>query len=296
MTFRKSVSYTVQNTGIKIVYSDRAFDTEYHEHDFLELAYIVSGKAKHIIDGNSMHIEKGDYFIVDYNTTHKYETYNNRPFALINCMFSPKLIDETLHKCHHFEDIATSYQVNVNYRNLDAKPTKFLYHDENGTIFHILKMMLEEYEIKDLGCQEILKSYMIQLLIKTMRKIKLPTAENLDNNMVQHIIKYVQKHYHEKISLEEIAKKYGYSLSYISRIFKNEVGMTFQEYVQSIRIQESYRLLINTSKKVLDIAMSVGYSDVRFFYDIFKKQTGMTPTQYRKAYIAEKRKDQSHGN
>ena len=72
--------------------------------------------------------------------------------------------------------------------------------------------------------------------------------------------------------------------------------MTFQEYVQSIRIQESYRLLINTSKKVLDIAMSVGYSDVRFFYDIFKKQTGMTPTQYRKAYIAEKRKDQSHGN
>ena len=85
--------------------------------------------------------------------------------------------------------------------------------------------------MKDLGCQEILKSYMIQLLIKTMRKIKFPTADNLDNNMVQHIIKYVQKHYHEKISLEEIAKKYGYSLSYITIItYKKSILNIFVAY------------------------------------------------------------------
>jgi len=288
MTLKKVHSNVVKDTGIEMAYHQKHLDTEYHEHDFLELAYMFAGEAEHIIDGNSIHIEKGDYFIVDYNTQHRYQTIDNKHFDVINCLFSPQLIDETLHKCRRFEDVASSYQINVNYRNLDAKPTKFIYHDEDGSVLHTLKKMLKEYESKDLGYQEIMKCHIIELLIKTMRKIKLPTADNLDNNMVQHIIKYAQKHYHEKLSLEDIAQRYDYSLSYISRIFKQEAGMTFQEYVQTIRIQESYRLLINTSKTVTDIAMSVGYSDVKFFNDIFKRQTGMTPTQYRKSYITEK--------
>jgi AraC family L-rhamnose operon transcriptional activator RhaR len=143
--------------------------------------------------------------------------------------------------------------------------------------------MKNECEQKPMGFQEVMRCQLIELLVYTMRKIQLPNPEAFDNGMIQHVLKYVQQHYPEKLSLKTITQKYDYSLSRISRIFKSEIGYSFQEYVQSVRIQESCRLLINTTKKVTDIATSVGYSDIKHFNEIFKRQTGMSPRQYRNA-------------
>jgi YesN/AraC family two-component response regulator len=167
-------------------------------------------------------------------------------------------------------------------RNLEMNPTKFLYHDDDGRVLKILKRMLKEYEDKDMGYQEILRGQIIELLILTMRKIRLPDTESVDNSMVRHIIKHVQKHYAEKLSLVELTQKYNYSLSYTSSIFKQETGYNFQEYVQTVRIKESCRLLLNTTKLVSEIAEAVGYVDTKFFNEIFKRQLGVTPRQYRK--------------
>ena len=67
-------------------------------------------------------------------------------------------------------------------------------------------------------------------------------------------------------------------------LFKTEMGVNFQEYVQSVRMKESCRLLINTSKKVSEIAAAVGYTDIKFFNEMFKRQIGMTPREFRGKY------------
>ena len=61
--------------------------------------------------------------------------------------------------------------------------------------------------------------------------------------------------------------------------------MTFQEYVQSVRIRESCRLLVNTQKKVAEIATLVGYTNIKFFNELFRRQMGMTPLQFRRTYL-----------
>ena len=66
------------------------------------------------------------------------------------------------------------------------------------------------------------------------------------------------------------------------------MGITFSEYVQSLRIQESCRLLANTNKNVAEIVNLVGYTDVKFFNEIFKRFTGMTPRQFKQTYDTKK--------
>jgi YesN/AraC family two-component response regulator len=73
-------------------------------------------------------------------------------------------------------------------------------------------------------------------------------------------------------------------LQHVSTLFKKEVGVTFQEYVQSVRIKESCRLLINTDQKVADIATKVGYSNIKFFNEVFKRHMEMTPRDFRKKF------------
>lgn len=287
----KYTSRTVTSLKILVNISERSHLLDYHEHDFLELAYVLDGKAEHFVNDTSFIISKGDYFIVDYGVKHKYKKLNeNGKLKIMNCLFSPQLIDETLKNCRRFEDVTNHYLINFNMRNLETNPTKFLYQDTDGEILKVLKRMLAEYEKKDMGYQEILRGQLIELLIRTMRKIQLPDSESIDNSIVQHVIKHVQKHYAEKLSLEQITQKYNFSLSHTSYIFKKETGFSFQEYVQTIRIKESCRLLINTSKLISEISYSVGYSDTKFFNEIFKRQLGLTPRQYRKLYQSKETK------
>ena len=67
-----------------------------HSHDFLELAYVVKGKAVHILNDAESIISEGDYFILDYNSQHSYYSVNGCEFAVINCLFKPEFIDKSL--------------------------------------------------------------------------------------------------------------------------------------------------------------------------------------------------------
>ena len=69
--------------------------------------------------------------------------------------------------------------------------------------------------------------------------------------------------------------------SYFSTLFKQSCGSSFKEYLNSIRIEESKKLLAATDRSILDIALSIGFEDQSYFTKVFKKYTGLTPKQYR---------------
>ena len=144
--------------------------------------------------------------------------------------------------------------------------------------------MKREYVEKNMGYFETIRSYMILILIRIMRQIEIPNAYDSRNEMIRYIIDYVEKNYTEKLSLMTISRKYNYTLQHVSTLFKQEVGMNFQEYVQPVRIKESCRLLINTNQKVSDIATKVGYTNIKFFNEVFKRHLEMTPRDFRKKF------------
>ena len=254
--------------------------TDSHEHDFLELAYVTEGCAEHYICGRKTVISKGDYFIVDYNTVHSYYSIDDAPFAVINVLFHPKLIDNSLTYCRSFRALLNHYLIKIDSGCLRMDPSNHIFCDPDGRIYAHLQSLLEEYEKKQLGFTEIMRSILIEILIITMRKI---SSGDRKNDVIRYLTDYVAENYVSPLPLSVLAKELGYSLPYLSARFKKEMGCGFQDYLIRIRIEEACRLLANTDRKILDIAADVGYSDTNFFYMTFRRLIGKSPNEFRKS-------------
>jgi len=96
---------------------------------------------------------------------------------------------------------------------------------------------------------------------------------------------YIKEHLMEKISLDQVAEQVYLSKSYFCRIIKEELGCTFTEYVNRIRVDRSKSLLRNTGMPIAEIACAVGFDDQSYYTRIFKKQTGLAPGKYREQSI-----------
>lgn len=96
--------------------------------------------------------------------------------------------------------------------------------------------------------------------------------------------RYVQQHYHQVITLEDVCAEIGFSTSYFSMLFKKETGEGFSKYLTRVRIERAKELLQDTDLTIPEICNQVGYSDIKHFTTIFKKTTDLNPGQYRKLY------------
>ena len=98
---------------------------------------------------------------------------------------------------------------------------------------------------------------------------------------VSQAIELITARYIGGITIEEAAEKLNISASYLSRLFKQETGYTFVDYLTYYRIKRAVELLKDPSVKVYEVADLVGYSDARYFSQIFRKLTGVTPKEFR---------------
>ncbi len=102
---------------------------------------------------------------------------------------------------------------------------------------------------------------------------------------------YIQNHFSDpQSSIEQLAIKLRYSVGYVRQLFKDEMGVPFNEYLTNFRMEEAKRLLIETDMSATEVAVSIGMEDVRYFYTVFKSKTGMTAQQYRKEMMTSGRK------
>ena len=93
---------------------------------------------------------------------------------------------------------------------------------------------------------------------------------------------YIQKHYREKIYIEDIAGPLGISAGYLSKVFKEETGMLIQDYINTVRVESAANLLIYSEESLPEIAAYVHFPTQSYFGKIFKKIKGMTPNEFRK--------------
>ncbi|MCD7746533.1 MAG: response regulator [Lachnospiraceae bacterium] len=101
---------------------------------------------------------------------------------------------------------------------------------------------------------------------------------------IQLAVRYVREHYAEPISLEDVAEAGNVSPTYMSKLFKSEMQIGFNEFLTQVRLEESEKLLENTNLTVREIAAKVGYPDEKYYSKLFKKNTGIKPTDYRRIY------------
>lgn len=96
------------------------------------------------------------------------------------------------------------------------------------------------------------------------------------------ITNYIKENFDKELSLEGVAEKFGYSPTYLSRMFHKYAQMNYKAYLQSIRLEHAYKELMNTERQIGDIAEQCGFADGRAFSKAFKKKYGYLPSDYKK--------------
>lgn len=147
------------------------------------------------------------------------------------------------------------------------------------------QLLVEEYNIiSNLYHQETMEdacNYFMGLLEKIFGLMNKTMYGSSHSDTIQNAIEYMKEHYSEKISLSDISGKVNMSEKYFCKLFKEETGQTFVEYLTNIRIQEAGEMLAKTNMKTYEIAEKAGFGDYHHFCKTFKKVTGKTPGQIR---------------
>lgn len=251
-----------------------------HNHDYFECVYIEKGHGYHIVNNQKLPIKEGDYLIIDCNTTHDYEAQNGE-LSVINLLFCPEFIDRTLSHCKDFYTMLNHYLFKLDISSAVFNFSNVVFHDDERRIYKLFTLMLDEYENKNTAYKEIIRCYIIEFLLHTLRSLNIFTKQNISHT-VAAVLDYIEKNYAEEIALADICNEINYSLPYVSKKIKDETGLTFIQHLQNTRINQACCLLANTRKSIQEICTLSGYNDIKHFNSIFKKHIGISPSVYRK--------------
>ncbi|HPV02840.1 MAG TPA: response regulator transcription factor [Clostridiales bacterium] len=125
----------------------------------------------------------------------------------------------------------------------------------------------------------------LNMLLEESARSVVTKVNNYNNKSIKLILRkaveYLHEHYHEPITLNEVAEHTHVSTYYISRMFKKEIGKNFVDYLNELRIEKAKELLKDVRYKTYEVAEKVGIPDAHYFSRLFKKYVGITPTEYR---------------
>ena len=113
------------------------------------------------------------------------------------------------------------------------------------------------------------------------------TSKPAKRRIVQEVKAYIQQNYAQRITLDLAARQVFLNPTYLSKIFSEVEGSGFSDYLIQVRIEQSQKLLLDVHKRIYEISEEVGYQNVKYFMKLFKRQVGMTPSEYREKQLSE---------
>jgi len=261
-----------------------------HKHKYIEVVYIVSGNAIHLIAGKTYRVKRGDLFIVNMDTPHVfYEDKESRePFVAYDLMFTPEFFDSDIRGNNAIESLHKSFMFHSLFVGREDFPPFYSVSGSAHILFgELFNKIYLEHRRCEKGYIEIIRAYLLQLII-TIFRLDSESAKDSDNRQKQQIVdfvtEYVKENYQKRLSLNTLAKLVYLSPDYLGKIYKSVTGTTVGDTIQQVRTDAACRLLQNTDKSIADIAAECGFGDVKFFYRVFKKHVNLLPSRYRKQY------------
>lgn len=158
-------------------------------------------------------------------------------------------------------------------------------HDEFHFVQQAMRSGVTDYLLKPIEEEEI-KACLEKWLNKKSNEDKnskpaQSEKEYLPLSTIERVLDYIEKTPLDQITLKETAERNHINPSYLSQLFKQQLNKKFVDYITELRIEESKRLLHNTSLRMTEIAERVGYSDLAYFSNNFKRIMGCSPSEYR---------------
>ena len=129
---------------------------------------------------------------------------------------------------------------------------------------------------------EVLKKWFLDKIVETTQKIENNRSDKSES-LIEKAENYINKNYMKDISLDDISRYCNISSYYFSKLFKQETGENYVEYLSRVRIENAKKMLTESEASIKEISYSVGFSDPNYFSRAFKKYEGVSPTEYKDA-------------
>jgi len=237
-----------------------------HWHDFFELELLIKGEAYQTINGNTYHYLPGSCCLLSPSDYHSIKIVE--PIEILNLSFNESMLSQEQLEKVVIDKSLLFYQ----FQQPEQESIESLFH-----------LCIKEYahSPQDSVC---LKMMIDCLLTKFMSSVEMHSAQSLptaSTSALQAAILFMHTHFHESPSLAQAAKIAHYNSSYFSTVFREEMGMSYTEYLARIKIGYAKKLLLSTDLSIEKICQQSGFSSPSTFLQTFKKLVGTAPTNFR---------------
>lgn len=253
-----------------------------HTHEFVEFNYMLSGSCVQYVNDKRVELNEGEIILLDKEIVQRIEPLTQKDL-LINIL----LKDESITTDIVINMVKSTGLVNeflMNASNKAGKHDAFIHFHcgKNQEVQEIIQRLILEYYQKRKYYMRAANLLLSLLLIELTRVIE---EESLDNYQekdeeIINILKFVDSHFRQ-LSLNDLAKKFGYNSNYMGNKIKKETGRTFQELINSLKYQTALELMQETDKSIEEIAYDVGFYSLPSLYKLFARFTDKTPKQMR---------------
>lgn len=241
-----------------------------HLHRELELVLYRTGETVAAADSRRYNLKPGDLFLTFPNQIHSYETAVKEDYSIM--ILKPDLIPE----------LSDELELSVPESAVVAGGA---FDPRINALFDAIVAICRQPEESVPYRTEKLHGYLLALFAEILSGMNLIGVPLDDSGALRSIIFYCTRHYMGDLSLSVLSDKLGLNRYYISHLFSQKLGMRFNDYVNSLRISEACRMLLNSDDSVTDICFHVGFGTLRTFNRAFIKHTGRTPSDYRKSAL-----------
>ena len=248
------------------VYKPRLHFPSPHLHKELEIVLYHGGKTHALVDSVAYDLQPGDVFITFPNQIHSYKTLEAESYRLF--LIKPEAAPELSHLLE-FSTPASAVIPNA------ANDPMLL--SLSGRLAEICTLP-EDAPYK----KSLLHGYTLSLLTELLSRLTLSEIPKTDSDALRSIIFYCTKHYSQDLSLASLEEQLHLNKYYISHLFSGKLGLRFNDYVNSLRITEACRRLLNTDESITSISDRVGFNTMRTFNRACMKQMKLSPSEYRK--------------
>jgi AraC-like DNA-binding protein len=245
-----------------LISSDRTDEiTPPHAHESLEIIHFKKGTCITNINGNEIECLPGNLIVIFPNTVHSHK-------CSPDCKYQIHII--ALDILEEFQHILFSKMPeDPLIRNPDA---------------YALKLFEDIFRFGDSLSPVTKKGLLLAMVSLILEDITFSEKNNRIAN-IGKIIDFCNNHFKEKISLNTLSKEIGISRSHISHTFSERIKMNFRDYINSLRIKHSVRLMNSGNMTITEIAYESGFESIRTFNRVFKQYYNMSPSEYRKTRL-----------
>lgn len=242
-----------------------------HWHEEIELIFVLQGTIKIIEENKSFELKEGDLILINSNMLHSSEYIEQNTTLVMQI------------------DVKYYEKFYPNFSNILFECKSFLSSEKNQKAFNIVRSLLAgimfsvnkkntdyELEVHELLFR-LIRLFISNFIVDASQSLNVRPTDRL-----MRIVQYINEHYMESISLNDIAEAEYLSVHYLSKYIKDYLGLPFIKYLTSVRLKKSVHELIYTNKNISDVALSNGFPNSKSYYKAFNEAFGITPSAYRK--------------